>query len=92
MVLSHRHTFLYDQETGEAYTPFHEYNDKGSFAVYDSVLSETAPLGFEYGYSITNPNCLNIWEAQFGDFANGAQVIIDQFIVQAVKNGKECLV
>ena len=77
---SHRHSVLYDQVTGKACNYINNMNLSGKFSVYDSVLSEAAPLGFEYGYSITNSNCLTIWEAQFGDFANGGQVIIDQFI------------
>ena len=77
---SHRHTVLFDQDNGAEFNPLTKVNNGKNFYIYDSVLSETAPLGFEYGYSITDPRCLNIWEAQFGDFANGAQVIIDQFI------------
>ena len=77
---SHRQAVYYDQETGEALNTVQQVKHGERFQVYDSVLSETAPLGFEYGYSTTNPLCLNIWEAQFGDFANGAQVIIDQFV------------
>lgn len=77
---SHRHAVLYDQNSGREYSPLQNLTSNDDFFIYDSVLSETGPLGYEYGYSISNPNCLNIWEAQFGDFANGAQVIIDQFI------------
>ncbi len=79
---SHRHAGLFDNETGQAYFPLQHLHDKqGRFSVYNSLLSETAVLGFEYGYGLEAPEALVVWEAQFGDFANGAQVIIDQFIV-----------
>ena len=72
----------YDQKTGERSVPFnHIRPDETAFSVYDSLLSETAVLGFEFGYSLDDPDTLVLWEAQFGDFANGAQTIIDQFIV-----------
>jgi 2-oxoglutarate dehydrogenase E1 component len=78
---SSRHSVLYDFHTGEPYTPLnHVAPGQAPFSVYDSLLSEPAVLGFEYGYSLDAPQTLVLWEAQFGDFANGAQVIIDQFI------------
>ncbi|MEI3609640.1 2-oxoglutarate dehydrogenase E1 component [Pseudogracilibacillus sp. SO10305] len=81
---AHRHLVLYDTETGEKYCPMHGLDDaNASFDIYNSPLSETAVLGFEYGYSIQSPETLVIWEAQFGDFANVAQVIFDQFISSA---------
>jgi 2-oxoglutarate dehydrogenase E1 component len=78
---SQRHSVLIDQETEQRYTPFNHLADgQGRFEVINSMLSEEAVLGFEYGYSLAEPNALTLWEAQFGDFANGAQVIFDQFI------------
>jgi 2-oxoglutarate dehydrogenase E1 component len=77
----HRHAVLHDQLTGRSYTPLqHLATSQPTFTVTDSVLSEEAVMGFEYGFSTTEPHCLTIWEGQFGDFCNGAQVIIDQFI------------
>ena len=78
---SQRHCGLIDQETEERYFPLnHIRSGQADFEVVDSMLSELAVLGFEYGYTLAEPNSLVLWEAQFGDFANGAQVIIDQFI------------
>jgi 2-oxoglutarate dehydrogenase E1 component len=78
---SQRHSVLFDAETGEMYHPLSALSpDQAPFMVYDSLLSEAAVLGFEFGYSLDDPHALVLWEAQFGDFANGAQVIIDQFI------------
>jgi 2-oxoglutarate dehydrogenase E1 component len=78
---SHRHAVLTDQETEEKFVPLDNLTDKqGTIEVIDSPLAEMSVLGFEYGYSLAEPNCLVLWEAQFGDFANGAQIIIDQFI------------
>ncbi|HEY3125216.1 MAG TPA: 2-oxoglutarate dehydrogenase E1 component, partial [Thermoanaerobaculia bacterium] len=81
---SQRHVIFYDTKTGETWTPLTELSpDQGAFQVYDSPLSEAGVLGFEYGYSVESPEALIIWEAQFGDFANGAQVILDQFVTSA---------
>ncbi len=86
---AHRHATLHDQNTGETYTPLTQF-DKGStdFQLYDSLLSEAGVMGFEFGYAKTDPHSLVIWEAQFGDFANGAQVVIDQFISSAWQKWK----
>ncbi len=78
---SQRHSVLNDQETEAKYTPLqHVSEDQAMFEVINSMLSEEAVLGFEYGYSLAEPNALVLWEAQFGDFANGAQVVVDQFL------------
>ncbi|WP_420967692.1 2-oxoglutarate dehydrogenase E1 component [Bradyrhizobium sp. B120] len=79
---SQRHSVLIDQEDESRYTPFNHLGgeDTGHYEVINSLLSEEAVLGFEYGYSLAEPNALALWEAQFGDFANGAQVVFDQFI------------
>ena len=78
---SHRHAVLHDADTNETYAPLKNLDPKQArFCVYNSLLSEAAVLGFDYGYSLDYPSMLCIWEAQFGDFANGAQVVIDQFI------------
>ena len=76
-----RHAVIIDRKTGAEYTPLMNLSeDQAKFLVYDSALSEYAAVGFEYGYSVANPDALVLWEAQFGDFANGAQVVFDQFI------------
>ncbi len=81
---SHRHCVLHNVQTGERYIPLQSFPQaQASFAIYNSPLSENAALGFEYGYSSHAPDALVLWEAQFGDFCNGAQVFIDQFIVSA---------
>jgi 2-oxoglutarate dehydrogenase E1 component len=81
---SHRHAVLVDYETGAEYEPLAALAPPGTeFWIYDSLLSEYAALGFEYGYSVANKEALVIWEAQFGDFVNGAQIIIDQYLVAA---------
>lgn len=81
---SHRHAMLYDEKTGEEYNRLNhiveEGESQGDYMIFNSHLSEYAVLGFEYGYSLTTPEHLVVWEAQFGDFINGAQIVIDQFL------------
>lgn len=81
---SSRHAVLYDENTNEEYNRLSGFQTDGaSFRIYNSLLSEYAVMGFEYGYSMANPNALVLWEAQFGDFVNGAQIIVDQYLCSA---------
>ncbi len=82
---THRHAALRDEQTGERYMPLSNVRPgkQGSYTVFDSLLSEYAVMGFDYGYSRGAPKCLVMWEAQFGDFCNGAQIIIDQFLASS---------
>jgi 2-oxoglutarate dehydrogenase E1 component len=81
---SHRHAVLHDAKTGAGWVPLdHVRGEQGRFYIIDSMLSENAVLGFEFGFSLADPRKLVVWEAQFGDFANGAQVVIDQFIASS---------
>nr|MBA3844650.1 2-oxoglutarate dehydrogenase E1 component [Actinomycetota bacterium] len=87
---SQRHLVLHDVHTGETYTPMQHLQDaSASFEVFNSPLSEYACVGFEYGYSAAAPEALVLWEAQYGDFANGAQIVIDQFISSALSKWRE---
>ena len=87
---SHRHAVLHDVHTGETYTPLqHLSGATASCEIYNSPLSEYACLGFEYGYSVAAPEALVLWEAQFGDFVNGGQIVIDQFIVAGMAKWRE---
>src|SRR5262249_2971875 len=91
------HSVLFDQNTEERYTPFnHLGSPQGRYEVLNSMLSEEADLGFEYGYCTGEPSALTLWEAQFGDFCNGAQVVFDPFISTSVRRslamfGRVCL-
>jgi 2-oxoglutarate dehydrogenase E1 component len=87
---SHRHAVLHDINTGETYAPLQHVDDSSaSFEIYNSPLSEYACVGFEYGYSVAAPEALVLWEAQFGDFVNGAQIVIDQFVVAGLAKWRE---
>jgi 2-oxoglutarate dehydrogenase E1 component len=87
---AHRHLVLHDPRTGEVWTPMqHLPGSTASFEVYNSPLSEYAALGFEYGYSVAAPDTLVLWEAQFGDFVNGAQIVVDQFLVAGLSKWGE---
>jgi 2-oxoglutarate dehydrogenase E1 component len=87
---SHRHAVLHDVNTGETYAPLQHLDDaSASFEIYNSPLSEYACVGFEYGYSVAAPEALVLWEAQFGDFVNGAQIVIDQFVVAGLAKWRE---
>ncbi|HWD90668.1 MAG TPA: 2-oxoglutarate dehydrogenase E1 component [Mucilaginibacter sp.] len=80
---SHRHAVLTLVDSEDEYTPLDTIGAEGKFSIYNSLLSEYGVLGFEYGYALANPNSLTIWEAQFGDFFNGAQTIVDQYVASA---------
>jgi 2-oxoglutarate dehydrogenase E1 component len=87
---SHRHAVLHDVESGASYTPLQHLDEAGAaFEIYNSPLSEYACVGFEYGYSAAAPEALVLWEAQFGDFVNGAQIVIDQFISAGLSKWRE---
>ena len=86
---SHRHAVVKTEDTEEEYVPLKSVTTKDNqFQIYNSLLSEYAVLGFDYGYAMVSPDTLTIWEAQFGDFANGAQIIIDQYLVAAEEKWK----
>ncbi|MDP9078399.1 MAG: 2-oxoglutarate dehydrogenase E1 component [Bacteroidota bacterium] len=80
---SHRHAVLTLADSEDEYTPLETINAEAKLSIFNSLLSEYGVLGFEYGYALANPNALTIWEAQFGDFFNGAQIIVDQYIASA---------
>jgi 2-oxoglutarate dehydrogenase E1 component len=87
---SHRHAVLHDVNTGETHAPLQHLDEaSASFEIYNSPLSEYACVGFEYGYSVAAPEALVLWEAQFGDFVNGAQIVIDQFVVAGLAKWRE---
>ena len=87
---SHRHAVLHDYATGHPYVPLqHLSTDQAPVEIFNSPLSEAGALGFEYGYSLDYPDGLVAWEAQFGDFSNAAQVIIDQFLTSAEKKWQQ---
>jgi 2-oxoglutarate dehydrogenase E1 component len=85
---SHRHAVLKTEDTEEKYIPLAQVNAQQKFDIFNSHLSEYGVLGFDYGYAVTTPNTLTIWEAQFGDFTNGAQIIVDQYLVAAEEKWK----
>ena len=86
---SHRHSTLFDYENGDEIVPLANTERNSNIWIYDSLLSEYAALGFEYGYSVERPDVLTLWEAQFGDFVNGAQIVIDQFIMASKDKWEE---
>ena len=87
---AHRHAVLHDPRSGELHVPLQHLPEAGAaFEVYNSPLSEYACLGFEYGYSVAAPESLVLWEAQYGDFVNGAQIVIDQFLVAGLSKWQQ---
>ncbi|MDY3537165.1 2-oxoglutarate dehydrogenase E1 component [Riemerella anatipestifer] len=85
---SHRHAVVKTEDAEEEYVPLQHINESQQFHIYNSLLSEYAVLGFDYGYAMASPDTLTIWEAQFGDFVNGAQIIVDQYLVAAEEKWK----